>query len=166
MCVAYVALNSKGEAIPHRPRLARFWVRWHRGHSLHAKETLTPLASTLRSTDFQLSGRYAGALLFAAVHALGLEGRRLNRFKQVVRLLRFGRRPCSLCLQRIFIMQTIARASVACLALSCVLLCAADTTTHTISPGACNGFPYTDIGQKFHYTTEVTISGNDTSCIR
>ena len=63
-------------------------------------------------------------------------------------------------------MQTLARVSVACLALSCLLSCAADLVTLTVAAGACNGVPYNDIGQKYHYDTTVTISGSDTTCIR
>lgn len=49
-----------------------------------------------------------------------------------------------------------------------MLLCtvhAVEPVSLTLAAGACTGVPYNDIGQKFHYTTQVAITGN-ASCIR
>ncbi|KAL3155524.1 hypothetical protein ABBQ38_011075 [Trebouxia sp. C0009 RCD-2024] len=67
-------------------------------------------------------------------------------------------------------MQTFARApsTFVCLALSCVLLCSvvhsAIPTTLTLAAGECTGVAFNAIGQKFHYSTQLQVTG-DASCI-
>ena len=160
-CICGVKLEGRGD-FRSRP------LALHLLGFIHREHILTPLdSSTLRSTVIPAVRPLRGRFVICSRSSRSSEHRR-NSFPQL-NTPYFGLNAVSATFAcSAFSMQTLARASFACLALSCVLLCtvrAADPVTLTVAAGACTGVPYNDIGQKFHYTTQVTITGN-ASCIR
>jgi len=66
------------------------------------------------------------------------------------------------------VMQRLAQALFAVLAVSCALMSTVQSSSMplTLQAGACSGAEFTDLGQKFHYDAQVAVTSGNLSCIR